>query len=480
MNNKLKKLCTLFVAVGGLSLFSLAASAATITIINNDGAGEGFNDPTPVAAVPGNPATTLGGQRLNAAQAAADAWGAVLTSPITIKVRINFDPLTCNASSAILGQAGPWSGWRDFSGAPRAGTWYPDALADALGNSDFGSPDPDIAATFNSSIDFNDSCLFGTNWWYGIESPAVAGTIDFFKVLLHEMGHGLGFLTFVNTSTGAKALGFDDTYMVSLEDHSTGKNWPVMSDGERAASAIDTNDLHWTGTNAVNNNAGFLTAGVGASNHPQMYAPNPLQGGSSVSHWNTALTPNETMEPFATADALDLLTYQLFRDIGWTIQSSVTGTPCGHSPGSRDAMLRDTASESIGKCKHGQSFTPTASSVYSDVNIAAYNAEWITQLRGDGITKGCNAGNTLYCPKDPMTRTQAVKLVLRAEHGGTYNPPTTGPAPYTDVPLSHPDVHWIRQAKAEGITTGCDNGTNFCPDEVLTQRGLLKMLGGAY
>jgi hypothetical protein len=37
------------------------STAATIVIVNNDGAGEGFNDPTPVAPVGGNPGVTLGG-----------------------------------------------------------------------------------------------------------------------------------------------------------------------------------------------------------------------------------------------------------------------------------------------------------------------------------------------------------------------------------------------------------------------------------
>ena len=40
------------------------AHAATITIVNNDNPGEGFNDPTPVAPVGGNTGTTLGEQRL--------------------------------------------------------------------------------------------------------------------------------------------------------------------------------------------------------------------------------------------------------------------------------------------------------------------------------------------------------------------------------------------------------------------------------
>ena len=71
--NILETACAIFIAATGLTLFTLAASAATVTVVNNDSAGEGFNDPTAVSAVPGNLATTLGGQRLNAAQAAANA-----------------------------------------------------------------------------------------------------------------------------------------------------------------------------------------------------------------------------------------------------------------------------------------------------------------------------------------------------------------------------------------------------------------------
>jgi hypothetical protein len=47
-----------------LTIAPVVAGAATITIINNNAAGVGFNDPTPVAPVGGNPGVTLGAQRL--------------------------------------------------------------------------------------------------------------------------------------------------------------------------------------------------------------------------------------------------------------------------------------------------------------------------------------------------------------------------------------------------------------------------------
>ena len=61
-------------------------AAATIIVVNNDGPGEGFNDPTPAAPVGGNTGTTRGAQRLIAFQHAAELWGATLDSPVTIIV----------------------------------------------------------------------------------------------------------------------------------------------------------------------------------------------------------------------------------------------------------------------------------------------------------------------------------------------------------------------------------------------------------
>ena len=69
----MKHLRKTFVLVALLAVVAMAnnAVAATITIVNIDLPGEGFNDPTVVAPVGGNPGTTLGQQRLLAFQYAA-------------------------------------------------------------------------------------------------------------------------------------------------------------------------------------------------------------------------------------------------------------------------------------------------------------------------------------------------------------------------------------------------------------------------
>jgi hypothetical protein len=159
--------------------------ATTITIVNNDGAGEGFNDPTPVAPVGGNPGTTLGAQRLNAFQRAADIWAGLISSTVTIRVGAQFDPLACTATSAVLGAAGARTVHRDFSGALVASTWYPAALANALRGSDLSTSD-DIGATFNSSI--GTTCAFPNVWYYGLDGSPPGSQIDFVSVVVHELG----------------------------------------------------------------------------------------------------------------------------------------------------------------------------------------------------------------------------------------------------------------------------------------------------
>lgn len=170
------------------ALFASAAFAATITIVNNDGAGEGFNDPTVVAPVGGNPGTTVGAQRLYVFQYAANIWGSILPSSVVIQVRSAFNPLTCTATSATLGSAGPTTIHRDFAGAPFAGTWYYQSLANRLNGTDLSAANPDINATFSSSLD-GGTCLGGQTWYYGTDG--LEGTkVELLPVVLHEIGLG--------------------------------------------------------------------------------------------------------------------------------------------------------------------------------------------------------------------------------------------------------------------------------------------------
>jgi len=184
----------------------------------------------------------------------------------------------------------------------------------------------DISAIFNADVD-QTFCLSTRSWYYGYDGNA-GQDIDLVSVVIHEIAHGLGFSTVVDLASGAKPTGRDDVYMRWLEDHSTGKLYPNMSNAERVTASTDAGDLHWTGpavTAFVQADAAvvfgeFLTDGFDpVSNHMEMYAPFPQEPGSSVSHFTKAAAPNQIMEPSLTQPPHNLeLTLALMSDIGWT------------------------------------------------------------------------------------------------------------------------------------------------------------------
>lgn len=246
-------------AVG--TLFSSAAfAAATITIVNADPAGVGFNDTTVVAPVGGNAGTTLGQQRLIAFQAAANKWGATITSAITIRIQAQWTALTCTATSAVLGSAGATEVFRDFTGAPVAGHWYGKALANKLNGADLDPPTADINANFNVNLG-QAGCLTGTFFYLGLDNVH-ASNIDLVTVLTHEFGHGLGFQTFTSGSTGAQLAGFPSIWDDFLFDTTTSLTWTAMTAAQRVTSALNTQKLVWTGANTVAAVPGVLQLGL--------------------------------------------------------------------------------------------------------------------------------------------------------------------------------------------------------------------------
>ena len=463
----LRRLFSASVAAALAVLLGAPAAAradAQITIVNTDAADEGFNDSTPATPVGGNTGTTVGQQRLIAFERAAEIWGEILDSDVEIRVRASFDPLPCDANSGALGGAFPGAIVSHSPDAPLPGAWYAVALANKLAGEDLTPSADDITAQFNSGIG-QTGCLENAGWYYGLDGAPGSG-FDLVTVLLHELGHGLGFLTYVDDFTGAEFGGQPDVFESMILDTQANKHWTDMTDADRAASAVNGIHLVWDGeaakaavdeflgplvtlhvdspaaiagdlefgtaafgadlqettltgqvvqaidaadtagptttdgcspyTNAAevdgkvalvdrgvctfvvkaqtaqaagaiaiivaNNEAGpppgmagdapgvtipvvsvtnvdgadivanldagvhvrigadpRRKAGVGALNRPRLYAPNPVESGSSVSHWDTSASPNLLMEPNLSSDlphAVDM-TLPLLYDIGW-------------------------------------------------------------------------------------------------------------------------------------------------------------------
>ncbi len=236
-----------FAATVAMLGLALAAHAATVTIINGDGANEGFNDPTVATPPPGNPGTTLGAQRLFIFNYAASIWGSMLSSPVTIQVTAKMDPQTCTATSATLGSTGSNSSHRDFAGALFPGTWYQQSLANRLYGADLNAAATDMSTTFNSNLNGSASCLGGAGWYYGTDGNE--GTnIELLAVVLHELAHGFGFATTTNSSTGSMSSGYPSAYDRNLYDDSLGTFWPSLTNAQRATSARSQKNLVWNGT----------------------------------------------------------------------------------------------------------------------------------------------------------------------------------------------------------------------------------------
>jgi hypothetical protein len=327
----------LVLAMLGLAPLGIA-QAATISIQVLDSAGEGFNDTTPFAPIGGNPATTLGQARLNVFNRAAQLWSGLININVDIVVEAKFDPQACTASSGTLGSAGPKWIYHDFPGAPLANVFYPSALANSLHGSPISaSSRGDITATFNSTVGGNTNCLAGQYFYLGYDhqltghNNGMTYVADLLGVVLHELGHGLGFLTLVDQnglgiadSNGNRRLGAFDQFVY---DEGLGLFWKEMTATQRASSATGGGNgnplLAWS-SSRTNAQASRESAGLTPQGHVRLNAPASFDSSSSISHWDITATPDLLMEPRYsrnTGNHTDLTSCVLY-DIGWT------GTRC--------------------------------------------------------------------------------------------------------------------------------------------------------
>jgi hypothetical protein len=300
---------------------SVPAMAAQFEFIYLDAPGTGFFDPTPVAPVGGNPGTTRGEQRRIAIELAGQIWGSITLNTRPIRVRAVFGALSCSSGSAVLGSASSQSIFSDFGGDGLPDTWYVSALADTLADRDLEANEFDVRANFNGDIDDNNACLNNRNWYYGLDNDPAGNDIDFLNTIMHELGHGLGFLSLVNVSTGAlpssrptifDRFAFDGGQMLYLSE---------MNNAQRAAAVRAGSNLVFDGPLTNQYAVELWQSGFGFGGLTRLYAPSSVQPGSSLSHFDVSAFPNALMEPAlssslrATRD-VDL-TPNFMADIGW-------------------------------------------------------------------------------------------------------------------------------------------------------------------
>ena len=196
-------------------------------------------------------------------QAAVDVWAENFESKVPIHIEATWGR---SSSYSILGSARPGNYFANFAGAPDPSLWYPSALANALAGKDLDGDTPEMIITVNSLAD----------WYRGGGVGPSKTEYDLQSVMLHEMAHGLGFLS---TSNYDEFFGYG-----SIDQPTPFDAYVQTGDGRRLSDLPSpslelgealTSKLVWSGANGIAANGGVK---------PLLHSPKKYEDGSSTSH----------------------------------------------------------------------------------------------------------------------------------------------------------------------------------------------------
>lgn len=248
-------------------------------------------------------------------QQAIDIWANTISSPVPIYIDASWLPL----DEGVLGSAIWGTAYSNFDGALRPNTWYPVALAEKMANRGLNKPgEPDIVANFSSSA----------NWYLSLDGDPSAGQYDFVTVVLHEIGHGLGFVDSFGhnedednplAAYGLSASNNPGTYLPFIYDTYLKNNTGdiLIDDFANPSSEL---------AEQVTSNSVFFDSPINTEENGQarIYAPSEWNSGSSIAHLNESTyngTENSLMTPFIAMDEVmqdpGPLMLGMFGDMGW-------------------------------------------------------------------------------------------------------------------------------------------------------------------
>ena len=212
-------------------------------------------------------------------QASIDVWSANFKSSVVISVDASWGR---SSSWGVLGSARPGSFFSAFAGAPDPSLWYPSALANALAGKDLDKANPEIVIQVNSSAPWN---LRG-------DGVPTSNEYDLQSVFLHELGHGLGFLSndVYDPYFGVGSLDQPTPFDAYLQT-SDGRRLADLPTPSKELATVLTSYLVWSGPLGINANGGVK---------PRMYTPARYESGSSTSHLDEATFSNSGVDSLMT------------------------------------------------------------------------------------------------------------------------------------------------------------------------------------
>lgn len=262
-------------------------------------------------------------------QRAVDTWSHIVVSSVPITVDATLDS---SLPAGALGGASP-TGY-----AKAGGYYYPVALANALSGTDQNGAGSEITADFA-----NDDAIF----YYGSDPTAIAAApctvppdttpspgscYDFESVVLHELGHGLGFIGSATVDQGDTLAHYGDSTAASATPliydayTETGAHTAILDYPNHSTAltdALTSGAVYWDGPEGT---------GADRGREPRLYAPYdpsaPARGfevGSSFSHLSDASYPrgdrDSLMTPFAEQGDVvrdpGEIALGMLRDLGW-------------------------------------------------------------------------------------------------------------------------------------------------------------------
>ena len=239
---------------------------------------------------------------------AANLWATSLNSDVTINIYVQWKSL----ATGVLGSAGASTNVRNFVGSNRLNTWYPVALAEKMAHKNLNGTNPDIVATFNSDF---------TDWYTGTDGVPKLNQIDLYSVVLHEFGHGLGFIGQVGLTTDKTQAtygypGIFDQFMLNSAGAALMDTTKYVNPSAALKTQVSSNSLFISSPNIVRLNG----------EKGKLYAPTSFSDGSSIYHVDQAKykvgDPNALMTPQiargeVTRD-IGPIVLGAFSDFGWS------------------------------------------------------------------------------------------------------------------------------------------------------------------
>ncbi|MFO7682593.1 MAG: hypothetical protein R6X34_21355 [Chloroflexota bacterium] len=262
-------------------------------------------------------------------QYAVNIWSTLIHSSTPIVIDAYWENLSV-INPGILGAASAITIHANNGSFPYANTWYPAALANARAGYDVnGSSTAEIRARFNSNR---------SDWYFGTGDITPATQYNFASVVLHEIGHGLGFFgsMFYDNGLGDwECRGISGEGCWGYSPQGSSSIYPVIYDrfteSAGGTSLINTgvypNPSIQLGLQLTSSNI-YFDGAIATATHGSrvpLYAPATWRPGSSYSHLAESFnnTPNALMTYSLSNGETNYhpgpVALAMFKDMGWDV-----------------------------------------------------------------------------------------------------------------------------------------------------------------